>query len=253
MHWPSVGLNVFETIAARRSVRDYRPGSLDRQTLRTLLEAAVHAPTAVHQEPWAFAIVQDRQLLQLLSDRAKPLFAEELWRAGVDSNNHAFDILAAADSSIFHNAGTLIVICAKPAGLFVSADCWLAAENLLLAACAMGLGSCVVGSALPALRLEEMKARLGIPADYTAIAPIVVGHPRVTSRATKRREPFVLAWRDGDQADAKAPADVSARGAESGELLRLRDEGCRLRSLLARMVEELPPDHELVHEAHFLL
>jgi nitroreductase len=195
MQRASTGLNVFETILARRSVRSYRDEVLDRKTINTLLEAAVRAPTAVHQEPWAFAIVQDRQLLHSLSERAKPLITEEKRRAGMARADHAFDIFASPDFNIFYDAGTLIVICAKPTGHFAAADCWLAAENLMLAACAMGLGTCVIGSALPALDIQELKTQLGIPAEYSAVAPIIVGHPRGETPATSRREPLVLAWR----------------------------------------------------------
>lgn len=194
MRWPNTGLNIFETILARRSVRSYRDANLDRNTVGSLLEAAVRAPTAVHEEPWAFVIVQDRQLLHRLSERAKPLFTEEVRRAGVERTGHAFNAFASPDFNIFHDAGTLIVICAKPIGPFVAADCWLAAENLMLAACAMGLGTCVIGSALPALNLPEMKAELSIPADYSAVAPIIVGHPSGGTPATPRKDPLVLGW-----------------------------------------------------------
>ena len=137
--------NLFEAILARRSVRAYAPDELDRNTVQTLLEAAVRAPTAMHEEPWAFVVVQNRQILKQLSDRAKPLFIERLHRSH-PTGGHAIDTFANPDFNIFHGAGTLIVICAKPSGPFVEADCWLAAENLMLAACAIGLGSCVIGS-----------------------------------------------------------------------------------------------------------
>jgi nitroreductase len=194
MQWPSSGSDVFETILARRSVRSYGDQDIDRKIIGTLLEAAVRAPTAVREEPWLFVIVQDRELLRLLSERAKPLFAEEVRRAGVERPAHAFDIFASPDLNIFYDAGTLIVICARPIGPYVGADCWLAAENLMLVACAMGLGSCVIGSALPALNTPDIKNQLGIPADCAAVAPIIVGHPRGKTPATSRREPLVLAW-----------------------------------------------------------
>jgi nitroreductase len=187
-------VNVFETILARRSVRSYREGALERKVVLTLLEAAVRAPTAVHAEPWAFVIVQDRQLLHDLSERAKPLFGEELRRVGAGHGGRSFDVQNQPDVSLFYDAGTLIVICASPLSPFVAADCWLAAENLMLAACALGLGSCVIGSALPALGVPEIKAQLGIPDDYEAVAPIIVGQPRGWTPPTSRREPLVLAW-----------------------------------------------------------
>lgn len=186
--------NIFETILARRSVRAYAPIELDRNTIQNLLEAAVRAPTAMHEEPWAFVVVQNKQLLKQLSDRAKPLFIERLHRthqAGV----HAIDTFSNPDFNIFHNAGTLILICAKPSGHFVEADCWLAAENLMLAACAIGLGSCVIGSSVEALNTPEVKAGLNIPAEFNAIAPIIVGVPSGETASTSRRKPLILGWK----------------------------------------------------------
>jgi nitroreductase len=186
--------NVFEAILARRSVRAYAPNELDRNTIQILLEAAVRAPTAIHEEPWAFVVVQDRQVLKQLSDRAKPLFIERLHRPH-QAGGHALDTFSNPDFNIFHDAGTLIVICAKPSGPFVEADCWLAAENLMLAACAIGLGSCVIGSSVVALNTPEVKAKLGIPAEFNAVAPIIVGVPRGETATTSRKEPLILAWK----------------------------------------------------------
>lgn len=185
--------NIFEIILARRSVRTYAPNELERDTILTLLEAAVHAPTAMHEEPWAFVIVQNKQVLEQLSDQAKPLFIERLHRAH-QTGGHASDIFSNPDFNIFHDAGTLIVICAKP-NHFAEADCWLAAENLMLAACAIGLGSCVIGSAVDSLNTPEVKAKLGIPSDFNAVAPIIVGVPSGETAAIPRKEPFIIAWR----------------------------------------------------------
>ena len=187
--------NVFEAILARRSVRNYAPDGLDRNTVQTLLEAAVRAPTAMHEEPWAFVVVQDHALLQRLSDLAKPIFVEEVRHRNLQGTSHSFDHFTRPDFNIFHGADTLIVICAKPSSPFVAADCWLAAENLMLTACAIGLGSCVIGSAVAALNIHKVKTELGIPDEYSAIAPIVVGVPSGETRATSRKDPKVLLWK----------------------------------------------------------
>lgn len=186
--------NIFETILARRSVRAYAPNELDRNTVKTLLEAAVRAPTAMHAEPWAFVVVQNRQLLKQLSDIAKPLFIERLHRPH-QAGGHALDTFSNPDFNIFHDAGTLIVICAKPSSHFAEADCWLAAENLMLAACAIGLDSCVIGSAVEALNTPEVRAKLGIPAEFNAVAPVIVGVPSAETAATSRHEPLILVWK----------------------------------------------------------
>jgi nitroreductase len=188
-------ISVLDAIYGRQSVRSYTRERLDRATILALLGAAVRAPTAVHAEPWAFVVLQDDAALKHLSDRAKPLFVGEAHRAHLDPGGHLLDIFASPEFNIFYNAGTLIVICAKPVGPFVVADCWLAAENLMLAAGAMGLGTCVIGSAVPALNTSDIKAELGIPAEFSAVAPIIVGHPGGETVPTARKEPRVLIWK----------------------------------------------------------
>jgi nitroreductase len=195
MAWPRAGLSVFEAILARRSVRSYRDADVDRKTIRTLLEAGVRAPTAGLAEPWAFVIVQGRRALQRLSSLAKPLLAREAPSAPDDQTDPLGELVARPDFNIFHGAGTLIVVCAHPTDGFAAADCWMAAENMMLTACALGLGTCVIGSALPALERLELKAQLGIPPDYAPVVPLVVGYPRNETQAPLRQEPLVLAWK----------------------------------------------------------
>jgi len=195
MDLPTRSISVLDAINQRHSVRSFTPQKLDRDTIHKLLAAAVRAPTAVHEEPWAFVIVQDAELLKRISDRAKPLFLEEMHRAHLDRGGRRLDIFGQAEFNIFHDAGTLIVVCGRGAGPFVAADCWLAAENLMLAAHAMGLGTCVIGSALQALDLPEVKAEVGIPAEYSAIAPIIVGVPAGEGAPSARKAPHVLVWK----------------------------------------------------------
>jgi nitroreductase len=187
--------SVFEAILARRSVRSYLPEEIGRNIVQTLLEAAVHAPTAMHEETWAFVVVQNRQILKRLSDRAKPLFVEEMRHYNLSGSRRSFEHFSKPDFNIFHGAGTLIVICTQPLGRFDAADCWMAAENLMLAACAMGLGSCVIGSCVGALNEQEVKTELGIPDHYAAIAPIIVGVPSGETAVTARKQPLILSWK----------------------------------------------------------
>jgi nitroreductase len=188
-------VTLVDAIYGRRSVRAYTPQRLDQATIRTLLAAAVRAPTAIHEEPWAFVILQDTDALKRLSDRAKRFFVEEAHRAHLDRGGHTLDMFEHPDFNIFYNAGTLIIICARPMGPFVVADCWLAAENLMLAAFSMGLGTCVIGSAVSGLNTPEIKDELGIPVEVSAIAPIIVGVPSDESPVTSRKEPRILAWK----------------------------------------------------------
>jgi nitroreductase len=99
------------------------------------------------------------------------------------------------DFNIFYDAGTLVVICARAPGSFVTADCWLAAENLMLAAVELGLATCPIGFAVAMLNRAEVKAELEIPPDVVAVAPIIVGRPRGETPPTSRKEPELLCWR----------------------------------------------------------
>lgn len=195
MHTVPSRLGVMDAIEQRTSVRSYTQDKLGRNTIQALLDAAVRAPTAVHQEAWSFVIVQDAALLRRLSDRAKGLFLEEVQRHRPARGEHLLETFKQPDFNIFYDAGTLIVICGPTDGLFVAADCWLAAANLMLAARGIGLGTCVIGSAVAGLNTPELKAELGIPPEVSAVAPIIVGRPREETQPTRRKSPHVLAWR----------------------------------------------------------
>ncbi|HEY8094503.1 MAG TPA: nitroreductase family protein, partial [Methylobacter sp.] len=187
MQFPESEMNVFEAILSRRSVHSYTAQQADQQTVHILLEAAVRAPSSMHREPCVFIVIQNQRLLQHLSDLAKSACLAETARIG-----HTMDLMNEADANIFYNANTLIVIGSYATGQFVNADCWLAAENLMLTACSMGLGSCIVGTALPVLNVPEIKAEFGIPPEYFAVAPIIIGYPSADTLPVSRREPVVI-------------------------------------------------------------
>jgi nitroreductase len=166
------------------------------------LDAAVQAPTAMLEQPWAFVVVQDPEALRRLSDRAKAMWVgeaappPELHMEDESGIHRGFaERLADPAFDIFYHATTLIVICARRMDRFVVADCWLAAENLMLAANALGLGTCCIGAAVPALNTPDGKADLGMPADFTAVVPIVVGVPSGIVSPVSRREPEILSWK----------------------------------------------------------
>jgi nitroreductase len=191
-----------DAIFGRRSVRAYAPHRLEKSTIRALLDAAVQAPTAMLEQPWLFVVVQDRELLRQLSDRVKATWTREAIpeserRAGRASGLHGAFIERLQDPGfdVFYGAGTLIVICARRIDTFIAADCWLAAENLMLAATALGLGTCCIGAAVEALHSKDIKAAIGMPADVHAVAPVIVGVPAGSPPPMARREPEIVSWK----------------------------------------------------------
>ena len=190
---PKVHINVLDTIMARRSVRNFKKKNVDSATIDKLLEAAIHAPSTMNQQPWSFVIIQNKSLLKNISDLAKPLLFREIQKNKSKNTTHTFDVFENSNFNIFYNANTLILICGNGKLQFFDADCWLAAGNLMLAASAMGLGSCVIGSALPALKSPEIKLQLNIPRDIYVVVPIIIGYPNELPIATPRKSPVIIA------------------------------------------------------------
>jgi len=188
-------------IGARRSIRSYTPEPVSDHAIHTLLQAAVQAPTAMHVEPWLFVVVQDREALKRCSDVARATILEQphvykdLHDPSPTPKNGGFlKALGSPDFNIFYNAGTLVLVCARMTNTFVAADCWLAAGHLMLAATALGLGTCCIGSALVAVNTAAVRADFGIPADVTAVAAIIVGTPAHAPAPATRHPPQILSW-----------------------------------------------------------
>jgi nitroreductase len=198
----AAAMTLSQAITARRSIRSFSREPVSEARVRALIDAAVMAPTAMHEEPWSFVVVQDRVELKRISDVAKVTLIKQadIYRDLHDptrtpKNGGFLKALGSPDFNVFYNAGTLVAIFAKAISPFAAADCWLAAENLMLAAVADGLGTCCVGSALPGLNAPEIKTELGVPSDLACVAAIIVGVPAMTPPPGARKPPPILAWK----------------------------------------------------------
>lgn len=190
---PASGVDTLHAIYERRAVREYTGTKPSKDTIRMLLDAAVQAPSAMDLQPWAFVVVQDPALLQRLSERSKKLSLQRM-KPGSGLSLHRRE-LEDPKFNVFHDAGTLVVVVAKPGEWPAVEDCCLAAQNLMLAAHAMGLGTCPIGFAREALDEPAAKQELGIPADHTVAMAIVVGYPKSRPPVVVRHEARMLAWR----------------------------------------------------------
>jgi nitroreductase len=189
------GHGVFNAIYERRSIRFFSEEAVSHAHVRALLDAAIHAPSALNAQPWAFVVIQDRLLLDRYSKEAKELLlAEPLQPEVINSGLADLDRLRREVSepgyALFHGASTLIVIYATNAGGV--SDCFLAAQNLMLGAWALGLGTCPIGLATPLFNRDVVKKELNVP-DWTAALPIVVGRPARVVPPTPRR-PVAVTW-----------------------------------------------------------
>ncbi len=185
-------MHVQQAIRSRRAIRNFTEESIAEDVIRSLLEAAVWAPSALNSQPWAFVVVQDRKELDRLNSIAINLLMQQPQVAGyIDEERKK---LGGKEYDIFHGANTLVLVCAKPGGLHTDWDCCLAGENLMLAAREMGVGSCVIGLAWSAMELDTVKAELEIPKEYRVILPIILGYASETPPELPRKPPEILSW-----------------------------------------------------------
>lgn len=182
-------MDIDKAITGRRSVRDYTSEVVDERTIRGLIDAAVHAPSAVNQQPWTFAVVRDQNVLDRISHDAKAHMLATM--PASPHSNHFKTLLGDPAFQIFYRAPALILISATTQGPWIVEDCALAAENLMLAAHAAGLGSCWIGFAQSFLGTADGKAALGLPAAWMPVAPIIVGHPKSAPSPVPRNPPEV--------------------------------------------------------------
>ena len=182
-------MDLKEAIYTRRSVREYTAEPVSESIIRDLIDAAIQAPSAVNQQPYAFCVVRDKAVLAAISREAKAHMVRTT-PAGLMSH-HFSEILNDEKFDIFYHAAALILICTAAEMPWAIEDCALAAENLMLAARVARLGSCWIGFAQSWLGTPEGKALLKLPAAYKPVAPIIIGHPKSAPPPVPRKEPQI--------------------------------------------------------------
>lgn len=181
-------MDISEAIRGRRAVREFMTQPMDDSTLRELVDAAIQAPSAINQQPWLFTIIRNKELLARISTEAKSYMLQRSSTAL--ASHHFLNILNDETFDIFYGAPTLIVISA-PKGPWAVEDCSLAAENLMLAAHAAGMGTCWIGFAQGWLGTRNGNSAIKLPDGYAPVAPIIVGHPKSAPPAVLRKTPRI--------------------------------------------------------------
>ena len=186
-------MDIVDAISGRRSTREYKSQPVDEKTIRRLIEAATQAPNAVNQQPWTFTVVRDQAILNQVSRDAKAhmLATMPADMAAGTRTEHFRKMLGDPAFQIFYHAPLLIVISGSAPGSWIVEDCALAAENVMLLAHSMGLGSCWIGFAQSYLNTPAGKQALGLPDSWVPVAPIILGFPSAPPAAVPRKEPNI--------------------------------------------------------------
>jgi nitroreductase len=143
-------MDALEAIRSRRSVRRFDKTPIDRATLETIVDAGRQAATARNVQPWAFVVVTDGDDLRRLAE------------------------LTGTNAPFLKGAGACVAVFCEGTKYFVE-DGSAATQNMLVAATALGLGSCWVAGDKKdyAPRVADF---LKAPATHRLMSLVVLGH-----------------------------------------------------------------------------
>jgi len=162
-------MDALTAIASRHSTRSFKHDPVSREQLETIVNAGRHAPTARDEQPWQFVMVSEstaRKRLAELTEGHDPFIAD---------------------------APVCIAVFCKAGKYFLEDGC-AAAENMLIAATALGLQSCwVAGDKKP--YAEAVGTLLFAPENMRLVALLVIGHGTAGGQPSARRPlAEVLHW-----------------------------------------------------------
>jgi len=162
-------MNVSEAIANRKSVRAYEDKSVSNDVLEKIVEAGRWAPNA---GPFQISVIKNAGLRQKINDRT----LDAMTRSNIEFLKQR---AALPGYQPLYGAPILILLSAPADFPFGAVDTALAAENMLLEATGLGLGSCYLASPTMALngrRNQDLACEAGIPEGYSVHCAVVVGY-----------------------------------------------------------------------------
>ena len=180
-------------IKSRRSIRKYLDKPVSKEIIDKLIEAAKWAPSGMDSQPWGFIVVQDKSLIKELSDRSIPYINKMI------EENPKFirykKRMKVKDFSIFYHAPCVIMILGRVDAFFYQNDCAMAAQNIMLAASSMGIGSCWVGMMATLDKDKWFREKFQVPDNYKVVAPLALGYfENKDIPVIERRSPEILKY-----------------------------------------------------------
>ena len=163
--WKPTKMDAMTAIRTRRSVRAFTGEDVTDEQVKEMLGAAMSAPSAGNEQPWAFVVVRDREILNKVPSINK--FAGFIQKA-------ALAIMVCGDLTLDAHHGYWIE------------DVSAASQNLLLAAHALGLGAVWTGVHPAEDREKGYRQLLGLPDNIVPLSFIIIGHPAKTPAPENR-------------------------------------------------------------------
>ena len=171
--------DVIETIMARRSIRNYLNKPVEHEKLAIVAKCGINAPNALNQQPWAVRVVENQDFIKETTEIFKKEMPEQ---AKSDANF----------KNMYRNAPNIIVVATPKGDSWGLLNAGLLGENMMIAAKALGLGTCCLGSAARFLQDSEAckpyLAKLNLPKDYEICYVLAIGYPDEAPEARPRDE-----------------------------------------------------------------
>ena len=166
------GNAVIENIMSRRSIRAYKPCTVARDTMKTILECGINAPSGMNRQAWEGRVVDNPEVMAEIV---------QLMAAGYPDTDPG------AVKGCFRGAPVMVFIANDPAYDFSVIDCGLLSENIMLSGWSLGVGSVCLGSPIRFLRnAPEAMDKLGFSEGYTPVICIGMGYPAESPQAKPR-------------------------------------------------------------------
>ena len=164
---------VIENIMSRRSIRKYTAEPVSRETLTKIMECGINAPNGQNKQSWEVRIVDSPELMAEMS---------EAMGAAHGGNDFA--------KGCFRGAPVMVFIARDLSYDFSPYDCGLLAENIMLSAWSLGVGSVCLGSPVRMLTDNDLCKpyvdRLGFSEGYELCLCVGLGYPDETHEAKPR-------------------------------------------------------------------
>ena len=163
-------------IAGRYSCRDYQSEMPADESLMTIANAAIQAPSGMNRQPWRVIVVKDQTLIQDLESEGMA------YLKGMEDQT-AYQRIMARGGRLFYNAPCMIVVAIDPApNTSALIDCGILCQNITLAAASIGIASVICGFAGMAFvngsRASEFSKRLGFPEGYVFGCSVLLGYSK---------------------------------------------------------------------------
>ncbi len=186
---------ILQNIYSRRSIRNFSNEPVSDENIREIIKAGTFAPSAINKQPWRFVVIKNREAITRFGEVAKKRWLT-LYKDSQDPDIQGLlKFMAQPKTKIFYGAPLLLLVFSSPEAFRGDIDCALAAENMMLAAHSMKIGSCWIGLAMTLGSDTDFTREIGVPEDHKLVAPLIFGYPEKKSgRAPSRKGDVILNW-----------------------------------------------------------